>query len=574
MLLLDKTLLKLSKGSFGWILAIVLVRLITLISMTQFASVIGTSLGAMLEPSFDPSSLGASIQSAFLISALLLAARLIQGELEYRCSASARTHMRQEIFEKTMALDAGRIEKIGPVSAVTAGVDAVEHMQTYVCEYLPSLLFSVIAPVYLFFQIAPYSLSIAWIWLLVSLILLPLHNVFRFRIEHLRKKYWHSVDDMTGYFLDSVRGLSTLKLFGRDREHQTVLKGKAEQLSTDINAFMKINFTSFLVTEAILSAAVIAAIALSLKDGLNPGEDLTILLFSYSYFASMRELMSATHDALTAVSAASKVEEILNTDVSRQYDPSLPEDDEHFNGISLKDVVFGYPGRQPALKDVSLKFAKGKVSAIVGLSGSGKSTIGSLVMRFLDPQKGHLYLEGKDYASMKPEEVRERITMVPQTVSIFNGTIRDNLLLADPHASDERLKEVLGQVHLEDFANDLDRSTGDNGSALSGGQKQKLGIARALLSDCDYIVLDEATSSVDPQSEKEIWETIEALSASKTLIIISHRLSSIRNADAIFVLNHGKIEECGRHEDLMNHEGFYARLVKEQTRLEEEGVQA
>lgn len=576
MLLLDKTLLKLSKGLWGWILVITAVRFLTLIGITSFSVTLSDFLGNMFQPSFSLTEIRTVIVNAGLAALLTLVSQLLQGELEYRCTAKARTSLRNTIFHKTMELDAGGIEKIGPVSAVTASVDAVENMQVYYSQYLPALLFSILAPVYLFFQIKNTSLLIACILLIVSLTLLPMHNVFRSKIEHLRKRYWHSVDDMSGTFLDSVRGLTTLKLFDKDKDAHEELKDKADTLNQNINAFMKVNFTSFLVTEAVIYGTIIVCLAISVsmlvKGTMDISQALTIFMLSYAYFNAIRQLMTATHEALTAVSAAGKVEEILDMNTERTVDPSLEEDPEHYEGIHMDHVSFGYKGRKKAIQDVSLYVPKGKTIALAGLSGCGKSTLASLMMRFMDPDSGHIYMEGKDYQSLTTSELRKKIIMVPQSVSIFSGTLRENLLIADEHADDSKLWDALERVNLKDFVRSdkdgLDMDLGNSGSRLSGGQKQKIGIARALLSESEYIIFDEATSAVDPESEREIWKCIDDLSKTRTLIIISHRLSTIHNADCIYVLQDGRIREQGRHEDLMKQNGLYHQLVTEQNALE------
>ncbi len=576
MLLLNKTLLRLARGLWQWILAIAAVSFLTLVGTTALAEIVSQFLGSLFEPQVVLSTVKSAVGAAFLASVFTFLAQLVKGLIEYKTAAKARSTMRKTIFSKVMELDAGGIEKIGPTSAITAAVDAVEQMQAYFSSYLPSLIFSVIAPIYLFFHLKNISFIVAVLLLFVSLILFPLHNVFRGKIEALRKTYWRSLDDMTGYYMDGLRGLTTLKLFDRDREHSRVLGEKADVLNKNINAFMKINFTSFLVTELLIYAAITVSLVICIT-GMRNGDitiaqALTVLMLSYSYFSAIRQLMSASHSALTAISAAGKVEEILQTDTSRPYNPELSADPEHFDGIRMEHVSYGYEGRSRALQDVSLTIPRGSSVALVGLSGCGKSTAASLLMRFCDPDQGTIFIEGKEYRSVTPQQFRTNIAMVPQQVNLFSGTIRENLLLADPNANDEKLKEALSEAGLGSFLKTLpkglDSDVGNAGAALSGGQRQKMGIARALLSEAQYMIFDEATSSVDPQSEREIWETIGRLSKTRTLIIISHRMSTIQNANCIYVLEKGVVAQRGSHAELMQQGGLYRELVTRQQAME------
>ena len=574
MLLLDKTLLKMAKGLWIWIISLVVIRVCSLVMITNFASNISYFLGNMMSPTFTHDEIRNVVIQIIIVSILIFVFQLIQGELEYRAQAAARSSIRQKLFTKTMSLDAGYIEKIGPNSAITSAVDGVEQMQVYFSVYLPSLIFSVIAPVYLFTKIYPSSFFIACILLVVSFVLLPLHNVFRYRIEKLRKSYWKSLEDMTGYYLDSIRGLSTLKLFDQSDKHAEVLGEKADYLNRQINEFMKVNFTSFLVTEGIIYITLFLCVFIAINGFVNKTMDLSsvlmILLLGYSYFGSIRQLMSATHDALTAVSAATRAEEILA--VESEKIRQNKKQDSYQEGILLKDVSFSYEGRKEVLQNINIEIEKSKTTALVGLSGCGKSTIASMLMKFIYPSSGAIYLNGKDYACMNREEIAKYIVMVPQTVSLFNDTIRNNLLVANPFASDEQLWQVLHEVsldkHIQKMSDGLDAMVSEFGSNLSGGQKQMMDIARALLTDAEYIIFDEATSAVDPESEKIIWDCIDKLSKKRTLIIISHRLSAIRNADQIIVLRAGAVEEIGNHDELMKNHGLYRDLVEEQNKLE------
>ncbi len=576
MLFMNRTLLKLARGLWGWILAIAAVNVLTLVGTTALAEIVAGFLGDLFKPQEMLATAWQAIGAALVVAVFTFFAQMLKGLLEYKTTAKAREQMRNTIFSKVMELDAGGIEKIGPVSAITASVDAVEQMQTYFSNYLPSLIYSVVAPVYLFFHLKNISMPIAGLLLVVSLLLLPVNNVFRKKIEEVRKGYWRSLDDMTGYYMDGLRGLTTLKLFDRDREHSRILGEKADILNQNINRFMKINFTSFLVTELMMYVAIVIALidsaARIVQGNITISQALVVLMLSYSYFSSAQQLMSASHSALTAIAAAGKVEEILDMDTTRPYDPTLPEDPQKMEGIRMEHVSYGYEGRSRALQDISLEIPKGSVIALVGLSGCGKSTTASLLMRFCDANAGHLYLNGKDYCSMKPEELRRHIAMVPQQVNLFSGTIRENLLLADPDADDRTLLEALKEAGLLKFVQSLDlgldASVGNAGASLSGGQRQKIGIARALLSRAEYMIFDEATSSVDPESEKEIWETIGQLAQTRTLVIISHRMSSVRNADCIYVLKEGRVVQSGSHDKLMEQDDLYRELAVRQQAME------
>ena len=579
MLLLNKTLLRMARGLWKWILLITGLKLAALIGLTAFARIISSFLGNVNSPELTAADAGQAILSALLAAAAMLLSELLTGEVEYRCTAKARQSLRAGIFSKVLALDVGNIEKIGPVSAITSSVDGVESMQVYYSKYLPGLLYSLIAPFYLFFQLQQVSFSSAILLFAVSLLLLPVNNIFRRHIEKLKTEYWSSLEDLTGYYLESVQGLTTLKLFGRDENRTRVLAEKSRGFNNKIMDVMKVNFSSFLLTDGLIYGAVVVVAAIAawqlLNGNLSLSDGLMVLLLSFGFFGSVRQLMSATHSALAGVSAADKVERLLTVDTSRPYHPDMPEEENPYDGIRLEHVSFRYQERNAALKDISLEIPKGKVTALVGLSGSGKSTIAALLMRFYDLENGRILLEGRDYTSFTPEELRRRVIMVPQTVHLYSGTLAENLRMAAPAATDEELMEVLREVRLKEWVlsqpDGLNTSVGDAGGKLSGGQRQKIGIARALLCKAEYIIFDEATSSVDMESEREIWSCIDELSQTRTLIIISHRLSTIQNADVIYVLENGQIAQKGIHEELMQKTGLYRQLVEEQAKLEQIG---
>ena len=579
MLLLNKTLLRMAKGLWGWIFLITALKLLTLVGTAAFAQIISGFLGDLVSPQMTAAAAGQAVLSALLTALLLLGAELLTGEAEYHCTAKARLSLRRAIFSKALELDVGNIEKIGPVSAITSAVDGVEAMQVYYSKYLPGLLYCLAAPFYLFWRMGRVSLLPAAVLFLVSLVLLPVNNLFRGHIEKLKAGYWASMEDLTGTYLENVRGLSTFKLFGRDGDRQRLLEEKSQDFNRKVMGVMKVNFSSFLLTDGLIYASVAVAAVLAagqlLTGELSFSGALMVLLLSFGFFGSVRQLMNATHSALAGVSAADKVEKLLDIDTARPCHPGLPRQNRPFDGIRLEHISFGYQGRQAALRDVSLDIPRGKTVALVGLSGSGKSTIASLLMRFYDLEQGRILLEGWDYTSFPPEELRKRVILVPQSVSLFSGTIAENLRMAAPNATRGDMLEALDQVRLGDWVRTqplgLDTPVGDAGAKLSGGQRQKLGIARALLCRAEYIIFDEATSSVDMESEREIWNCIEELAQTRTLVLISHRLSTIRSADVIYVLENGAIAQHGSHGELMAQPGLYRRLVEEQAQLERKG---
>ena len=549
MLLINKTLLRMAKGLWGWIGTITALKLITLAGTAAFARVVSGFLGNLDSPDMTIAQALTAIIYAALMALVMFFSELLSGEAEFRCTAKARQQVRSSIFSKVLDLDVGNVEKIGPVSAITSSVDGVESMTVYYGKYLPGLLYCLIAPFYLFTQLKAVSLPVAILLMCVSFILMPANNLFRKHIETLKTEYWASLEDMTAYYLENVQGLTTLKLYGQDEHRTEGLKGKAKHFNDKVMDVMKVNFLAFLLTDGLIYGSVVAALIFTasqlLAGSITFASALTVLMLSFSFFGSVRSLMTTTHSALAGVSAADKVEKLLAIDTSRPYEPSRKKENKPFDGIRLENVSFHYEGRKTAINGVSMDIARGKVTALCGLSGCGKSTIASLLMRFSDLDSGRILMDGQDYISIKPEELRKKIIMVPQAVSIFSGSIEDNLRMAAPTASDEELLDALASVRLKDWVlsqpKGLQTDVGDSGAKLSGGQKQKIGIARALLCRAEYIILDEATSSVDMQSEQEIWNCIAELSQSRTLIIISHRLSSIANADRIYVLSNGII---------------------------------
>jgi ATP-binding cassette subfamily C protein len=512
---------------------------------------------------------------------MILLGETLIGEAEYRCTAKARLSLRKRIFSKILLLDVGSIEKIGMSQAVASAVDGIESMQIYYSKYLPGLFYCLLAPVYLFFRLKDASFPVAVFLLTVSILLFPANNLFKKIVKGLKANVWESFRELTGYYLESLRGLSTLKLFNQDGQRGVELRERVENFNRRLMDLIRSNFVSFLFSDGVIYLSVFASVVFMCarlsRGEAALGDAIMVLMLGYGFFASIRQLMFSSHQALTGIAAAEAVSDLLDIDTTR---PRIDFDRDSlkagfFPGIRLEGVSYTYSGRDTVIRGLNMDIRKDKVTALAGPSGCGKSTIASLLLRFFDPREGQIVMEGIPYTAQSPEELRGKIVMVPQQVGIFSGTVAENLRIAAPGARDAELREALEMVRLGDWLaaspEGLDTDVGDAGEKLSGGQKQKLGIARVLLCKAPYIIFDEATSGVDVDSERDIWSCIGELARTRTLIVISHRLSTIRDADTIYVLSGGKIAESGDHQSLLENRSLYYNLVREQAVLERHG---
>lgn len=371
--------------------------------------------------------------------------------------------------------------------------------------------------------------------------------------------------DMTGAILEYARGLAVVKSFGKDAAALDTIR---QSIADSKNIHLKIEW-GYLPSNALhLLALKCGSVGLTLSaclSGLNGQMELPVVLvfvfFSFSIFASLEPISDSAHVLSVIDDAMDQLDKLRENHFIDSDGKDIPL--QHFD-IAFDHVDFGYDSRQ-VLHDVSLTIPDKTTTAIVGPSGSGKSTLCSLMARFWDVDSGSVKIGGVDVRDYTLESLMDQISMVFQNVYLFADTIENNIKFGCPDATHEQVVEAARKACCDDFIEALpdgyNTVIGEGGASLSGGEKQRISIARAMLKDALIVILDEATANVDPENEDRLQKAIEALTRDKTIIMIAHRLKTVRHADQILVVDHGRIVQQGTHEQLIGQPGIYAAFV-------------
>ena len=495
----------------------------------------------------------------------------------YLAYVDVKRILREKIYEKMLKLGASYKEQVSSSEVVQVSTEGVEQLETYFGKYLPQLFYSLIAPLTLFVILCRVSMK-ASVVLLICVPLIPISIVVVQKIaKKLLNKYWSIYTGLGDSFLENLQGLTTLKIYQAD--HQ-----KADEMDVESQNFrritmkvltMQLNSTSVMDIVAYGGAAVGMAVALSefLKGNISISGTICIVLLASEFFLPLRLLGSFFHIAMNGMAASDKIFKILDLPEPQTGDKNLPDDS---LDISFKNVHFAYEENREILKGIDLYLPAGNFVSLVGESGCGKSTITGIISAKNRGFTGEITIGGVSLSEVNESDLMKHVVLVRHNSYLFKGTVEENLRMAKPDATEEEMKAVLKKVNLLGFLqtqDGLQTKLLEKASNLSGGQCQRLVIARALLYDAAVYIFDEAASNIDVESEELIMDVIHELAKIKTVLLISHRLANVVESDQIYFLKNGKIQEHGKHEELMQKDGEYRHLYESQMALENYGRQ-
>ena len=498
----------------------------------------------------------------------------IGSHLSFAASTQVKRKLRELVYEKLMKLGSSYHAYFATSEIVQISTEGVEQLEIYFGKYVPQFFYSLLAPLTLFCIVGSMSFKTAVVLLLcVPLIPVSIVAVQKFA-KKLLAKYWGSYTELGDSFLENLQGLTTLKIYQADERYAKKMDEEAAQFRRVTMRVLIMQLNSISVMDLVAYGGAGIGIVLSVLElqasHITLAQCIFIILISAEFFLPLRLLGSFFHIAMNGNAAADKIFKLLDEPLPQcGTNTKIVGDD-----IVFSDVSFSYEPEKPVLKGISFTAKEGEFTAFVGVSGCGKSTAASLMMGEGDGADvflGTVTVGGVDIREIAPDALYQKITRVRHDSYLFAGTVRENLCMGCADATEDEMETALKAVDLYDTIFEkggLSMEITEKASNLSGGQKQRLALARALLHDSDIYIFDEATSNVDVESENKIMEVIRELAHKKTVILISHRLANVVDADQILVMKDGVIEEAGTHDELMERKGYYCSLYETQQELE------
>ena len=498
--------------------------------------------------------------------------------MSHLSSKSVKKTLRNKIYSKLLRLGSSYNSKVSTSEVVQMSVEGVDQLDIYFASYLPQFFYSMIAPITLFVVLCFINWQSALILLgCVPLIPISIALVQTFA-KKLLSKYWGQYTALGDTFLENLQGLTTLKIYQADAKKNEEMNVEAEHFRKITMKVLTMQLNSISIMDIVAfggaAAGIVMAVSQLAAGNIDFAGCIIIILLSADFFIPMRQLGSFFHIAMNGMAASDKIFHLLDLEEPQEKTKTVPN---HNCDIACSHVGFRYNEEREILKDINVQFPQGSFTAIVGESGCGKSTLGGILMGRNAPYQGHITIGGVELSEIEESNLMQTITYISHNSYLFKGTVRDNLLMGDPNATDEQMWHVLEQTQLAAFLRSeqgLDTLLLEKASNLSGGQCQRLALSRALLHNSPIYIFDEATSNIDVESEDDMMEQIYHLAKTKTVILISHRLANVVQADHIYVMKHGSITEQGTHERLMEQQGTYYELYHSQKQLEQYGKEA
>ena len=551
------------------ILKLLLIKILQMTTNVAMIFLIGKSIEALISSSFSGSKF---ILFMLLIIGLNIFLIKIEASISYKASYRIKNTLRERLMKKVFSFKMEYGSKVSISEVINLGVEGIEQLNLFYSALLPQLLFSLIGPLILFCILSFLNFKIA----IIMLLLIPLIPLAIMMVQKLAKKvvktYWKSYTNLSEVFIDFLYGLTSLEVFNADEDYNDLLNEKAEDFRVKTMKLLMMQLNNITVLDLISYAGSALGIILSIyyysKGQLSVFAAFSFILLSQEFFLPLRRLGALFHVAMNGITAANSLFEILEIESIEDFEEVLK--DEKVD-VEVKNLSFSY-GEKKILKDLNMKIKSNKITAIVGESGCGKSTLAKLVGGFERNYDGEILYNG--LSEISNDSLNENIMLVDNNPYFFKESLRYNLKMANKNADDDKLRKVLEEVGLYSYFKNtggLDSILESAGNNLSGGQKQRLAIGRALLKEPKILILDESISNIDKESEDLILDLIQKLKEKMTIILITHRLNTVLQADYIYYLDNKKVAEEGSFEEISKGE-LFSGIYRYQRELEMWGL--
>ena len=522
---------------------------------------------------------GGTFQALTTITIILLLVYIVRGLCRYgygrfshEVSFNVLHNLMVRVYTHLQSLPHRFFHNQRTGSLIARSINDIEAIEDFIAHGIPEMTIACVLPT----AMISVLFYLNWQLALVALLPLPIASWLVYRAVSKVRTEWRPVrerlEELTAQVQDNLSGVSVIKSFVQERTQANEIETRSRRLHNDMLRASTLSFVPVGVIEVTSGVGVVLIVlaggTMAIGGTVSAADLFVFIVYLTQIYQPFLQLANTNDTLQKATVSSERVFELLDIQPDIVSPPDAVRPTEMHWDIVLQDVEFTYQPDRPVLSDVNIQIPEGAMVALVGATGAGKSTVTNLIPRFYDPQQGTIQVGGHDVRSLDLDFLRSHIAIVLQDVFLFHGTVRQNLLFGRPDATHEQVQAAAQAANAEEFILTLpdgyETLIGERGVKLSAGQKQRLSIARALLKDAPILILDEATSSVDTETEHLIQQAVSRLTAQRTTVAIAHRLSTIRNADLIVVLDKGRIVEQGTHDSLLVHNGHYARMVRAQ----------